>query len=70
MVVLYQRLGELPRVPDHLLADAVLDKGFLEQDIPTVFLIGEDIPNRSDRPTLLSSSVGDLLLFQPFLNHP
>ena len=40
MVVLNQVFGELAGVWNDLLADAVLDKGLLEQDVPTVFLVG------------------------------
>ena len=42
MVVLNQVFGELAGIGDHLLADAVLDEGLLEQDVPAVFLVGQD----------------------------
>ena len=64
MVVLDQVFGELSGVGDHLLADAVLDEGLLEQDVPAVFLVGQDAPDMGCHPLCFSGDRGDFPAFQ------
>ena len=70
MVVLNQVFGELAGVWNDLLADAVLDKGLLEQDVPTVFLVGQDAPNMGCHPLCFSGDRGDFPAFQGRLDLP
>ena len=65
MAVLDQILGELSGVADDLLADAVLDEGFLEQGITAVFLVGQDAFDRTERPFRFTVHVEDVLRLQP-----
>ena len=58
MVVLNQVFGELAGIGDHLLADAVLDEGLLEQDVPAVFLVGQDAPDMGCHPLCFPETVG------------
>ena len=57
-------LGKLPSIGDHLLADAVLNKRFLEQGISTVFLVGQNALNIGNYPLRLASRSKAALSFQ------
>ena len=61
MVVLNQVFGELSGIGDYLLADAVLDEGLLEQDVPAVFLVGQDAPDMGAIHTSFPETVGTFL---------
>ena len=70
MVVLNQVFGELSGVGDHLLADAVLDEGLLEQDVPAVFLVGQDAPDMGAHPLYFSGDRGNSLALQGHFDLP
>ena len=70
MVVLNQVFGELAGIGDHLLADAVLDEGLLEQDVPAVFLVGQDAPDMGCHPLCFSGDRGNSLALQGRLDLP
>ena len=70
MVVLDQILGELAVVLDHLFADAVLDKGLLEQRITAVFLVAQNTQQVLDGPLLFSYRVQGPLCLQLALDGP
>ena len=68
MVIANEILGKLPGIGNHLLADAVLNKRFLEQGVPTVFLVGQDALNVGNYPLRLASRSKAALGFQPLLD--
>ena len=70
MVVLDQILGELAVVLDHLFADAVLDKGLLEQRVTAVFLVAQNTQQVLDGPLLFSYRVQGPLRLQLALDGP
>ena len=70
MVVLNQVFGELSGIGDHLLADAVLDEVLLEQDVPAVFLVGQDAPDMGCHPLCFSGDRGNSLALQGRLDLP
>ena len=70
MVVLNQVFGQLSGIGDHLLADAVLDEGLLEQDVPAVFLVGQDAPDMGCHPLCFSGDRGNSLALQGRLDLP
>ena len=71
MVIANEILGKLPGIGNHLLTDAVLNKCFLEQGIPTVFFVGQDAFDVGDYPFRLPSCGEAALILQlAFLNLP
>ena len=57
MIVLDQDFGELPCVWNRFFTDAVLNEGFLEQGVSTIFFVGEDGAQVAGGPVCGSNGV-------------
>ena len=68
VVILDEDFVQLSRVWNHFLADAVLDKSFLKQGIPTVFLVGQNTLDIGNYPLRLASRSKTALSFQLLLD--
>ena len=64
VVILDEDFVQLSGVWNHFLADAVLDKSFLKQGIPTVFLVGQNALDIGNYPLRLASRSKAALSFQ------
>ena len=69
MIVLHQIHGELAQVAKLLLADAVLGKGLLHQDVAAVFFIFQNVADRRLRPDRPTLGGGDALALQFLFDH-
>ena len=70
VVVLYQIHRKLSGVADRLAADAVAPEGLLQEHVAVIFLAGENVAHRRDRPVFSTGDVQNPIRFQPIFNHP
>ena len=69
MIILNQVHGKLARILHNLLADTILYKGFLHQDVAAVFFITQDISNLVNPPFLTASRIRYPCGFQLLPDH-